>query len=85
MFRARALDRRLFEKEQNTPKTENKAKKITEFSPFNFKTDERKYMKKLSEKDDTSVQESSTTFKAKEMPKYKFFEVKHDVQKKILF
>jgi len=46
MFRARSLDKKLFEKrESTTPKTENKSKRMTEFSPFNFKTEERRGFK----------------------------------------
>ena len=38
VFRARSVDKKLFMNEKTTPKTEAKAKKMTEFSPFNFMT-----------------------------------------------
>jgi hypothetical protein len=46
-------------------------------------TEERRnHRKSQVESDDKDSQDN---FKAREMPKYKFFEVKHDSHKKVLF
>jgi hypothetical protein len=58
---------------------------MTEFSPFNFKTDERISLRRLQENEDSQTDNNSTNFKARDMPKYKFFEVKHDIKKQITF
>ena len=65
---------------------------MTDFSPFTFKTEERlgalKHRRTSDLEEETSLsgrQGGGTHFKAREMPKYKFFEVRHDSHKKILF
>ena len=73
-----SLDKKILQKVNKSPKTEVKTRRLTEFSPFNFKTDERKGLKLNSDFDETSKHES-TNFKARDMPKYKFFEVKHEI------
>jgi len=59
-------------------------KKRTEFSPFNFKTEERKSNRR-SFLGEASAEREDSLFRAREMPKYKFFEVKLSPHKKILF
>lgn len=47
IFRAKSVDRKLFESKHDgkSPKTEVKPRRLTEFSPFNFKTEERRGLK----------------------------------------
>jgi len=51
-----------------TPKTETKTRRLTHFSPFNFKTDERLNARPTSSERDESSVMNSHTFKAREMP-----------------
>jgi hypothetical protein len=51
---------------------------MTEFTPFNLKTEERQALRQSihqlsASENNLSVQGSSSNFKAREMPKYKFF------------
>lgn len=87
-FRARSLDRRIFE--ENAAKkfqTETK-KKVTLQTQFNFKTEERLTRRKGPERLSNSADQRGSEqqeFRARAMPKYQFFEVKHEPHKKILF
>ncbi|MFN9904824.1 MAG: hypothetical protein ACK56F_01700, partial [bacterium] len=53
---------------------------VTEPAPFNFKTDERLKSQKSVDREDDSELTSSVVpaFKARPVPNYKFFEVKHN-------
>ena len=83
VFRARSLDKNLFL--QKTPRTDVKQKRITEQSPFALRTEERRFLRKPSLADETSERQEGSTFKAREMPRYRFFEVKHEAQRQIVF
>lgn len=65
--------------------TSEQKQKKTEFSPFKFKTEERKGHKSSYPDDASSDKDGNLAFKARSMPKYKFFEVKHEPHKKTLF
>ena len=74
-FKAIPLDKKIFE--QGSIITPRKDKHVTEAAPFNFKTDERLKSLKSEGKDDSDNVPAIPVFKARAMPNYKFFEVKH--------
>ena len=45
LFRARSFSRKILEPTAKTPKAEFKKRQLTDFSPFNFKTEERLQMR----------------------------------------
>lgn len=45
VFRAKSIDKKMFEQQEKSPMTDIKPRKLTEFSPFNFKTEERIVLK----------------------------------------
>lgn len=51
VFRARSVDKKIYQ--AKTPKVLNKKRKLTEFSPFNFKTEERKAFKQQNASDES--------------------------------
>lgn len=59
-----------------TPKKEKHH--ITEPAPFNFKTDERLKSEKSVDREESETSSVVPGFKARPMPNYKFFEVKHN-------
>lgn len=81
-FKARSLDKRLLEQPTFTPVIGEH--KPIEQSPFKFKLDELNRQRDPSQAS-IDRENSIAAFKAREMPKYKFFEVKHDSHKKIEF
>ena len=51
---------------------------ITEATPFNFKTDERLKSQMSIDREESENSSAVPAFKARPMPNYKFFEVKHN-------
>ena len=85
LFRARSFSRKLLEPSSKTPRLEFKKRQLTDFSPFNFKTEERLQMRNSVSNEQESQNQGSNYSRARSMPKYRFFEVKHEIQKKITF
>ena len=84
-FRARSFSKNKFEQQLQCPKTEVKPKRMTAFSPFKFRTEERLRLKSNEREDSSQYSNSQCYFHAREMPKYNFFELKHEPQRKVLF
>ena len=79
-FKARSFDKSKFEKRNKSANSDTSSKKDMRqhrimLAPFNLKTDQRGQEK---QKDQSNHQLAEATFKAKAMPNYKFFEVKHE-------
>lgn len=60
-------------------------KRVTGQSPFKLMTEERLNAKQHQNKMDEEGDSCSGGFRARKMPEYNFFEVKHEPTKKILF
>jgi hypothetical protein len=74
-FKALPLDKKIFE---DVPVVTPRKERVTETNPFNFRTDER--LKSGKSVEQTSPSAPVQGFKARPVPKYKFFEVKHKDQ-----
>jgi hypothetical protein len=74
-FRALPLDRKILQEQTFRPEIQNR---VIEASPFRLATAERAQNAKASDKE-----EEFSGFKAKEMPKYKFFEPTSSVKKQM--
>lgn len=83
-FKARNLNKKILDRPADA--TPFKEKQLTEPAPFQFMTDERQKLQVKTE-DGENSKPGSVVFKAKAMPKYKFFQVQHskDSAKKLSF
>jgi len=71
-FKALPLNTKILQDQVFKPTLNAEDRSQTDSKPFNFKTEERLKNKKKVEDED------NITFKAREMPKYKFFEPKKE-------